>query len=47
MKIEERLANYMYAGFPILYLNTFEEKLAIDLLQKVAKRVEYDKLIQW
>jgi len=47
MKIEERLANYIYAGFPILYLNTFEEKLASDLLLRVAKRVEYNKIIQW
>ena len=35
-KLTEKLTQYMDAGFPILYLNTFEEKLAMEILEKAA-----------
>ena len=44
INLSDRLSRYMDAGFPILYLNTFEEKLAIEQIQKAATT---QKLIQW
>ncbi|MDO4329081.1 MAG: AAA family ATPase [Lachnospiraceae bacterium] len=47
VKLMDRLTQYMDAGFPILYLNTFEEKLAMELLQKAAHNAGRVRLIQW
>jgi ATP-dependent 26S proteasome regulatory subunit len=47
VKLMERLTQYMDAGFPILYLNTFEEKRATEILQKAAYNASRIKMIQW
>lgn len=46
-KLTEKLTQYMDAGFPILYLNTFEEKMAQDVLKKAAKNAGRVSLVQW
>lgn len=46
-KLTEKLTQYMDAGFPILYLNTFEEKTAFDVLKKAAKNAGRQTLMQW
>ena len=44
VNLTERLSRYIDAGFPVLYLNTFEEKEAIELIKRTANT---EKLIQW
>ena len=44
VNLTERLSRYIDAGFPVLYLNTFEEKEAIELIKRTANT---DQLIQW
>ena len=34
VNLTERLSRYIDAGFPVLYLNTFEEKEAIELIEE-------------
>ena len=46
-KLTEKLTQYMDAGFPILYLNTFEEKQALDVLKKAAKNAGRQTLMEW
>lgn len=46
-KLTEKLTQYMDAGFPILYLNTFEEKLAMEILEKAARNAGRTDLVQW
>ena len=42
--IEEKLGNYVDAGFPILYINSFEENKANDLIKRIiGKR----KALEW
>lgn len=36
MSLKENLSNYMDAGFPILYINTFEESNAEEIIKQVA-----------
>ena len=43
VNLTERLSRYIDAGFPVLYLNTFEEKEAIELIKRTANT---EKLIQ-
>ncbi len=43
-KLAGRLLQYIDAGFPILYLNTFEENEAIDLIEEI---VTVEKTIRW
>ena len=42
INLSDRLSRYMDAGFPILYLNTFEEKLAVEQIQKAATTQKLD-----
>jgi len=38
MNLKEKLARYLDAGFPILYINTFEEAKAEEIVKSVADR---------
>jgi len=46
-KLTEQLTQYMDAGFPILYLNTFEERLALEVLRRAARNAGRTRLVQW
>ncbi len=43
-KLIERMGNYMDAGFPILYLETFEEEKALKTIRQTAGRMT---LLEW
>lgn len=38
MKLKNKLARYLDAGFPILYINTFEETKTMEVVRQVADR---------
>ena len=38
MTLKENLSRYLDAGFPILYINTFEEANAEEIIKQVADR---------
>lgn len=40
MKFEEKLARYLDAGFPIIYINTYEEVKAENIIKKIVKDKE-------
>lgn len=42
--MEEKLKQYINAGFPILYLHTFEEEKADEIIRAAAKKME---VIEW
>lgn len=46
-KLGEKLTQYMDAGFPILYLNTFEEKQAGEVLEKAAQNASRVNRMEW
>lgn len=43
----ERIIQYMEAGFPILYINTYEEKNTLEMLRETAVRTGREKIIEW
>nr|WP_300808542.1 AAA family ATPase [uncultured Acetatifactor sp.] len=44
----ERIIQYMEAGFPILYINTYEEKNTMEMLRETAVRITgRKKIIEW
>lgn len=43
-KLSQNLIQYIEAGFPIIYLNTFEESAADDIIRSVAQR---KRIIEW
>ena len=51
MTLKEQITRYMGAGFPILYLETFEEKTATELLCNIAGITESNvrgrELVEW
>ncbi len=51
MTLEEQITRYMGAGFPILYIETFEEKTATELLCNIAgiseSNVRGRELVEW
>lgn len=44
---EERIQHYMDAGFPILYLNTFEECKALEAVKRAAGSVNKMEILEW
>jgi ATP-dependent 26S proteasome regulatory subunit len=46
VKIKEKLNHYIDAGFPIIYVNTFEELKADEIIAEVAKSVDR-RVIEW
>lgn len=45
MNVKEKIARYLDAGFPLIYLNTFEEDKAVDMIRSIAggrRIVEYN-----
>ena len=44
MKLEDKLIRYIYAGFPILYINSFEEQKIDDIIKKSACG---RKILEW
>jgi len=46
-KLTEQLTQYMDAGFPVLYLNTFEERLALEVLRRAAHNASRTSLVRW
>lgn len=46
-KFEERILHYMDAGFPILYLHTFEEGKAKEAIVTAAKNITNTKIVEW
>ncbi len=46
-KLVGKLSNYIDAGFPILYLNTFEESLAIEAVKTAASSTGTSKILTW
>lgn len=47
MKLKDRIAQYVDAGFPILYLNTFEDVKAQDAIFRAAKQVHGTQIRIW
>lgn len=43
---ETRLTRYMDAGFPLLYVDTFEEEKAVEAIRKIANR-DHRGLLTW
>ncbi len=43
----ERIIQYMEAGFPILYINTYEEKNTMEMLRETVVRTGRRKIIEW
>jgi ATP-dependent 26S proteasome regulatory subunit len=45
---KEQIIQYMEAGFPILYINTYEEKNTMEMLREIAVRITgRKKIIEW
>lgn len=44
---EKRILHYMDAGFPILYLHTFEEGKAKETIVTAAKNITNTKIVEW
>lgn len=45
--LEEKLTQYMEAGFPILYINTYEEEKADSIIREAAKRARRRPPLEW
>lgn len=44
---EKRIADYMDAGFPILYLHTFEEEKAQEAIQNASRGIGHLEILEW
>lgn len=44
---EKRISDYMSAGFPILYLHTFEEEKALEAIQNTSRGVAHMEILEW
>ena len=44
---EKRIADYMDAGFPILYLHTFEEGKAQEAIQNASRGIGHLEILEW
>ena len=42
MTLKENLSRYLDAGFPILYINTFEEANVEEIIKEVVDKYVYD-----
>ena len=46
MKINNKLIHYIDAGFPIIYMNTFEEIKTDNIINRLAKKT-YREVYEW
>lgn len=47
LKMKEKLLHYIYAGFPIIYINTFEEDKVDSIIKEVSKASFDKEIYEW